>query len=594
MTLSGTPAFTRCESTIAYDWGIGGPGNGLGVDQFSVRWSGSFNFAAGDYSFTAQTDDGHRVWVDGTLLLDHWIDQGATAYSATRSLAGGVHQLKVEFYENAGGATAHFGWNATGTVNQPPTATITAPLGTLQYKVGDVISYAGSGNDPETGAITATSLAWQIIIHHCPGGACHTHSFLTATGAGGSFTVPDHGDDSYFELILTATDPAGLTGTASVSIHPQTVQLTLATVPSGLQVGYDGDPLAAAPLVKTTIAGSSHTINAPSPQGNQTFSSWSDRGAAQHNITLGTTNATYTATFATTTGVTATATTLPNATATRTPTVTPTTTAGACTTGQYQAQYFNNMTLSGTPTFTQCEPSINYDWGLGGPGNGLGVDQFSIRWTGQFTLAAGSYTFTAQTDDGHRVWVDNALLLDHWFDQGATLYQATVTLTAGAHTIKMEYYENGGGATASLAWVLTAGAPTLTATGTATATRTPTVAAGAPTVTPTATASPTVTATPTAGVDTTPPTLSAIQATGISQTTATITWTTNEPATSQVEYGRNPNYGAATPVDTTLVTSHSQPLTGLTRNTVYHYRVLSRDAAGNLTRSGDSTFKTSN
>lgn len=74
-------------------------------------------------------------------------------------------------------------------------------------------------------------------------------------------------------------------------------------------------------------------------------------------------------------------------------------------------------------------------------------------------------------------------------------------------------------------------------------------------------------------------------------TTATITWTTNEPADSRVEYGSDTNYGS-TVSDTNLVTSHSITLTGLSPDTTYHYRVSSRDAAGNSASSGDYTFTT--
>jgi len=88
--------------------------------------------------------------------------------------------------------------------------------------------------------IPAASLSWQVTIQHCPGGACHTHSLLTATGSSGTFTVPDHGDDSYFELTLTARDSGGLTGSATISVLPQTLQLTLGTSPAGLLVVYDG------------------------------------------------------------------------------------------------------------------------------------------------------------------------------------------------------------------------------------------------------------------------------------------------------------------------------------------------------------------
>ncbi|HEY3016693.1 MAG TPA: DUF4082 domain-containing protein, partial [Nocardioides sp.] len=92
--------------------------------------------------------------------------------------------------------------------------------------------------------------------------------------------------------------------------------------------------------------------------------------------------------------------------------------------------------------------------------------------------------------------------------------------------------------------------------------------------------------------DTTPPTISTVQANGISGTGATITWTTDEAADTQVEYGLTTAYGSSTTLNTTLVTSHSQALSGLSAATLYHYRVKSKDAASNLATSGDFTFTT--
>ncbi len=92
--------------------------------------------------------------------------------------------------------------------------------------------------------------------------------------------------------------------------------------------------------------------------------------------------------------------------------------------------------------------------------------------------------------------------------------------------------------------------------------------------------------------DTTPPLISSISMVNITASAATIRWLTNEASDSQVEYGLTKAYGNSTPLDTTKVTSHSQTLTGLVRNTLYHYRVKSRDAAGNLAVSGDRTFRT--
>ena len=75
-------------------------------------------------------------------------------------------------------------------------------------------------------------------------------------------------------------------------------------------------------------------------------------------------------------------------------------------------------------------------------------------------------------------------------------------------------------------------------------------------------------------------------------TTATVTWTTDIPADSQVEYGPTAAYGNRSALNSTLVTSHSVKLSGLSRLTTYHYRVLSRGSAGNLAVSGDFTFTT--
>jgi hypothetical protein len=124
----------------------------------------------------------------------------------------------------------------------------------------------------------------------------------------------------------------------------------------------------------------------------------------------------------------------------------------ACPQGRYLAEYFANRTLSGEPVFTRCETAIANSWGSGGPGNGVGNDNFSVRWTGRFDFAAGTYSVSARADDDVRLWVGGQQLVDAWIDQGATTYPASKTLAAGEHEVKLEYYENGGGAVAQLSW----------------------------------------------------------------------------------------------------------------------------------------------
>lgn len=92
------------------------------------------------------------------------------------------------------------------------------------------------------------------------------------------------------------------------------------------------------------------------------------------------------------------------------------------------------------------------------------------------------------------------------------------------------------------------------------------------------------------GGDTTPPVISSVMSSSITASGANITWTTNEAADTQVEFGPTPNYGSQSDLVPTLTTSHAQYLAGLSANTTYHYRVKSRDAAGNLGVSGDNVF----
>lgn len=93
-------------------------------------------------------------------------------------------------------------------------------------------------------------------------------------------------------------------------------------------------------------------------------------------------------------------------------------------------------------------------------------------------------------------------------------------------------------------------------------------------------------------VDSTAPTISSVSSSGVTTSGATITWTTSEASTSQIEYGTTANYGSSTALDSTQVTSHSVSLSGLSESITYHYRVKSQDAAGNLATSGDYTFTT--
>ena len=89
-----------------------------------------------------------------------------------------------------------------------------------------------------------------------------------------------------------------------------------------------------------------------------------------------------------------------------------------------------------------------------------------------------------------------------------------------------------------------------------------------------------------------PPAIASVAPSDVTDASATIVWTTSENADSQVEFGPTSAYGSRTPLDTALVTSHSETLSGIAASSTYHFRVKSRDAVGNLSTSGDFTFAT--
>ncbi len=118
----------------------------------------------------------------------------------------------------------------------------------------------------------------------------------------------------------------------------------------------------------------------------------------------------------------------------------------------WTGEYYNNQTLSGSPTLRRNDPSINFNWGQSSPDASIPADHFSVRWTRTVYLNAGTWRFTATADDGVRLWVDGSLLIDRWVNQPSSTYTADITLGAGNHTIRMEYYDNTVNAVAQLSY----------------------------------------------------------------------------------------------------------------------------------------------
>ncbi len=121
--------------------------------------------------------------------------------------------------------------------------------------------------------------------------------------------------------------------------------------------------------------------------------------------------------------------------------------------GGVKAQYYAGMALEGDPILTQTEGSIDHNWGNAEVTPGV-ADSVSARWTANLQVPfTESYRLITTSDDGVRLWLDGRLVIDNWTDHGTTDDAAQANLVAGQnYSIRMEYYENGGGAVAQLSW----------------------------------------------------------------------------------------------------------------------------------------------
>lgn len=248
-TLDGAPVFTRQDSSVAFNWGSGSPGNGIGNDNFSVRWAADVALQAGTYRFYALVDDNVRVTVDFqmTPLIDTF-GQNLIGQLVQRdiTLGAGAHHIQVDYNELTSNAFVF-------------------------------VNFANLANNPQ----------------------------------GPNFAAP----------------------------------------------------------VNLPVAG-----------------------------------------------------------------------------GAWTAQYYPDISLTGSPTLIQSEASPTHNWGNGSPTPAISNDNWSARWTSLQTLAAGQYQVSATADDGVRVYIDGQPVIDQWHVAGGQNYVVNVLLAAGQHNFAVEYFESSGAA----------------------------------------------------------------------------------------------------------------------------------------------------
>lgn len=318
------------------------------------------------------------------------------------------------------------------TDNIRPVPVITSPGDGVLYRAGESIAFAGSAVDAEDGDLPSTQLSWRIDFHH----DTHNHPALQSTmGSSGEYTVSRIGetdDNVWYRIYLTATDNNGLSKTIYKDIFPEKTTIELATLPAGLTLNLDGQPIET-PVIIQSVVGITRTLEGPSFQYEGSdiyvFNQWTESSLSR--------------TFSFD--------------------VQP---EGENFTGEFvlvpigegdglQGSYFNqSRTFNGSADLVRTDETINFEWDGGSPASVIRNDNFTARWEGyilpQFT---DTYTFYTISDDGVRVYIDNELIINQWVPQGPTEWSGNYAVTAGQqYPVTLEFFEDGGGAVMKFLW----------------------------------------------------------------------------------------------------------------------------------------------
>jgi glucose/arabinose dehydrogenase len=316
---------------------------------------------------------------------------GATAstYTINNVQISNAGQYSCVVTNSAGTATSN---NATLTVtgyNAPPDAAIVTPTSGTLYHAGDVISFSGNATDAEDGNLPASAFQWEVEFHH---GGTHFHP-----GPGcpqgvksGTFTIPNDGETSsnvFYRLKLKVTDSNGLIDTLHVDLHPATSQISVNTVPPGLQFRFDSQPKTT-PFTQTTVEGLHIPIAPYTPQTSNgityVFDHWMHGGPATQTVTVGANDVTFTAVYKDT--------------------------LVACeASGSILREYWKNYTgttLSGAP-FNNPPTGSSQLYKFEGP-IGFG-DNYVSRIRGYICPPqTGNYTFYIASDNNSELWLSNS------------------------------------------------------------------------------------------------------------------------------------------------------------------------------------------
>jgi hypothetical protein len=488
--------YRQTDRTVDFDWGAGSPNAALlGVNQFSVKWSGQVQpLYSEQYTFYVYADDGVVLTVNGQPIINDYNRPGAYTRSGTITLtAGQKYNIELKYAEGNGNAFCHLEWQSASQMRQVipraqlysrPSST-TGPVTAYEHS-----NYSGFSAALPVGAYKLAGLQLKGINNN------EISSLKIAQG----YKVILYENDNFQgdSVVLTSNtmalptwnDKASSVKVLANGITTLAGTYTVKNVNSGLFLDVRGG-----------LGGLSDGINIQLWHGtnaaNQTFNlkhlgegrytitayhSAKSLDVAQSDTAENARIWQWTATAASNQQFIA----LPagngyykfisvlngkalsirdESTAPEAGVVLRTDTAQASARWQLtplppvgngnglNAEYYNGMNFD-TLKFSRIDPNIDFDWGEGAPGDGITNDHYSVRWTGKIEPRySGEYTFYMTSDNGRRLWINNQLVIDKWVNDWDIEYSGTITLTAGQlYDIKVEYFEDFGGANTRLRW----------------------------------------------------------------------------------------------------------------------------------------------
>jgi hypothetical protein len=391
--LSGSPALIRYDAAVDFNWGYGSPGPNIPADNFSVRWRHELGFTPGTYRFNASTDDGIRVYVDGNLIIDAWYNQKLpNTHSADINLSADRHHILVEYYEAGGEASVHVWWSRL----QNPGGWQGNYYDNAELRGGPALVRNDAnisfdwGVGPPAPWMPADNFSarWTRQINFEPG----NYRLNARTDDGVRVYVDD-------ALVMDYWQPQDYAWNYYDNIYLSGLHTLKVEYYEG--TGYARICFWWEPTAKTRSPDCPYSLTAPPP-----------------------------------------------APAPGPPTIPPSTLGFP---GPWQAFYFNNVNLTGSPVVARTDQAINFNWGWGSPAPEVNADYFSARWDGSFYFNSGRFTFTTFSDDGVRLFLDGRPVINSWYPMRG-YRSATVDVAAGTHAVRVEYFERTGTARVQASW----------------------------------------------------------------------------------------------------------------------------------------------